>query len=254
MKMEGRAGTELGIEALGLAKEYGKRKAVAGIDLAIPAGSTFALLGPNGAGKTTTIRMLSCLLRPSSGRALVLGRDIERETAEVKRLVGVSPQETAVAPRLSVSENLMLIAGTYGLSAKEARARTEELMGALSLSERRRDRANTLSGGLARRLSIAMALVADPPIVFLDEPTLGLDPEARGELWQLIASLKGEKTILLTTHYLEEADKLADRIAIISGGRKIVEGSTEEIKRSVPGEQVSLEEAYLAIIKKEAAL
>jgi ABC-2 type transport system ATP-binding protein len=254
MKIEDSARTALGIEAQALAKDFGKRRAVRGVDLAIEAGSAFALLGPNGAGKTTTIRMLSCLLRPSAGSARILGRDIRSETAEVKRLVGVSPQETAVAPRLSVRENLLLIAGAYGLGGRAGRERAETLMEALSLQDRAKDKANSLSGGLARRLSIAMALVADPPVLFLDEPTLGLDPEARSELWQLISSLKGEKTILLTTHYLEEADKLADRIAIIAGGAIVAEGTTEEIKRLAPGKPESLDEAYLAIVKKEASL
>jgi ABC-2 type transport system ATP-binding protein len=243
----------LGIEAVALAKSYGPRRAVRGIDLRLPSGRTLALLGPNGAGKTTTIRMLSCLLRPSSGRALVLGRDIAAEAGAVKRLIGVSPQETAVAPRLSVMENICLIAGAYGLDRPASRSRAEELMELFSLADRSRDRASSLSGGLARRLSIAMALAADPPVLFLDEPTLGLDPEARSELRLLIAELKKEKTILLTTHYLEEADVLADRIAVIAEGRIEAEGSPEDIKRLAPGGSGTLEQAYLSIVRKGAS-
>jgi ABC-2 type transport system ATP-binding protein len=243
-----------GIEAKGLSKRYGKRLAVCGIDLEVAAGETMALLGPNGAGKSTTIKMLCCLLKPSSGGAKILGRDIAAGIGEVKRLVGVSPQETAVAPRLTVRENLDLIAGAYGLDRSTRKARAEALMEDLSLSDRSRDRAGTLSGGLARRLSIAMALVADPPVLFLDEPTLGLDPEARAELWRLIERLKEKKTILLTTHYLEEADKLADRITIIAEGRIAAEGRPEEIRRLDPSGDGNLEGAYLSIVKKGARL
>ena len=240
-----------GIEARGLRKDYGKRRAVRGIDLLIPKGSTFALLGPNGAGKTTTVRMLACLVRPSGGTAAVLGRDAAREPEAVKRLVGVSPQETAVARRLSALENLLLVAGAYGLPRAEARRRAEELLAALSLEDRARERASTLSGGMERRLSIAMAMVADPPVLFLDEPTLGLDPDARRELWELIEGFSGKKTILLTTHYLEEAERLAGRLAIIVDGSIAAEGGAEEMKRMAPGGAGSLEEAYLALVRKE---
>jgi len=239
-----------GIEAIGLAKDYGERRALRPLDLAIEEGSTFALLGPNGAGKTTTVKLLSCLLRPSAGSARILGRDAAAETAAVKRLVGVSPQETAVAPRLSAMENLLLVAGAYGLGRAESRRRAEELLAAMSLEDRARDRASSLSGGMERRLSIAMAMVADPPVLFLDEPTLGLDPEARRELWELIEGFAGTKTVLLTTHYLEEAERLADRVGILVGGALRALGTADQIKAEAGAP--SLEEAYLALVKKES--
>jgi ABC-2 type transport system ATP-binding protein len=195
--------------------------------------------------------MLSCLLKPSGGRAMVLGHDVAGEAGKVKSLIGVSPQETAVAPRLTAFENLVLIAGCYGLDRPTSRRRAEALLAAMDLEDRAKDRASTLSGGMERRLSIAMAMVADPPVLFLDEPTLGLDPDARQELWGLLRGFNGEKTILLTTHYLEEAERLASRMAVLVDGGLAAEGSPEELKRLAPGGGGSLEEAYLALVHKE---
>jgi ABC-2 type transport system ATP-binding protein len=174
--------------------------------------------------------MLSCLLKPSGGRARVAGYDLRTEAKQIKRRIGVSPQETAIAGRLTTRENLLLIGAAYGLDPKLSKRRAEELLAAMGLEKRARDRAAGLSGGLARRLSIAMALVADPPVLFLDEPSLGLDPEARSELWTYLGTYKGQKTILLTTHYLEEADNLADSIAVLVDGSILASGSPEEIK------------------------
>jgi len=243
--------TVAGIEARGLCKSFGARRAVRDVDLTIPAGTTLALLGPNGAGKTTTVRMLAGILRPSGGSAAILGRDIEKEREAAKRLVGVSPQTTAVASRLTAQENLLLVAGAYGLRRDEARRRSEELLAAMGLESRARDRASTLSGGMERRLSIAMAMVADPPVLFLDEPSLGLDPEARSDLWVLLQGFTGKKTILLTTHYLEEAARLADSIVVLVDGEIVAAGSPEDIAKRAP-DGASLEAAYLSLVRKEA--
>lgn len=237
-----------GIELRGLEKSYGSRAALRGLDLRIEEGATYALLGPNGAGKTTTIGILSCLLRADRGEALVLGRDAAREPREVKRLVGVSPQRTAVARRLGARENLLLVAGAYGLDRATARRRADELLESLGLADRAEERADSLSGGMERRLSIAMALVADPPVLFLDEPTLGLDPDARRELWDLLLGYAGRKTILLTTHYLEEAERLASVIGILVKGELRIEGVAAELKAASGG---SLEDTYLDLVRKE---
>lgn len=240
-----------GIEVQGLVKDYRGRRALRGVDLSVAAGTSLALLGPNGAGKSTMIKILSGLLRPSAGAARVLGRDVLSEPLAVKALVGVSPQETAVAPRLSCEENLLLIAGAYGMDRRRAKERSRELLEALGLGDRTRDRASSLSGGMERRLSIAMALVADPPVLFLDEPSVGLDPEARAELWRLIAGLRGRKTLLLTTHYLEEAGFLADRVAVLVKGAIVAEGSPDAIRELDPAGKGSLDSAYLALVSKE---
>jgi ABC-2 type transport system ATP-binding protein len=208
----------LAVEASGLVRTYDDLMAVDGVDLAIQTGELFALLGPNGSGKTTTIGMLCCLLRPDSGSARVLGFDVGADPMKVKSVIAVVPQETAIAEHLSGTENLRLMAGLHGIPADRARARSSELLEMLGLSARAGKQARTYSGGMKRRLSIAMALVTDPQVLFLDEPTLGLDPQARRGMWEHIAGLKGEVTILLTTHYLEEVDALADRVAIIDGG------------------------------------
>lgn len=237
-----------GIELRGLGKSYGSRTALSGLDLRIEAGTTYALLGPNGAGKTTTIGILSCLLKADRGQALVLGRDTAKEPREIKRLVGVSPQRTAVARRLGARENLLLVAGAYGLDRATARRRADELLDSLGLADRAEERADGLSGGMERRLSIAMALVADPPVLFLDEPTLGLDPDARRELWDLLLGYAGKKTILLTTHYLEEAERLASVIGILVKGELKIEGGAAELKAASGG---SLEDTYLDLVRKE---
>jgi len=230
----------LAVEATGLVRSYEGVVAVDAVDLSIRPGELFALLGPNGSGKTTTIGMLCCLLRPDRGSARVLGRDVNGDAIGVKSVISVVPQETAVAEHLTGRENLRLMAGLHGVPAEQARARSAELLEVLGLGGRADKQARTYSGGLKRRLSIAMALVSDPEVLFLDEPTLGLDPQARRGMWEHIASLKGEVTILLTTHYLEEADALADRVAIIDGGRIVAEGSPAELKAGVSSTPVTL--------------
>lgn len=228
-----------------LTKKYGAKTAVDALDIEIGKGELFGLLGVNGAGKTTTIKMLSCLISPTSGDAEVCGHSIVHEPAEVKRLNGVSPQETAVAPNLTVRENLELMCGINGMSVKEQRERSEKMISDFSLGEIADSRAKILSGGWCRRLSIAMALVTDPELIFLDEPTLGLDAIARRELWKHIAGVKGKKTVILTTHYLEEAEALCDRIAIMTGGRIAALGTVDEIK-AIAGED-DFEEAFIKI-------
>ncbi len=189
------------------------------MNLDIRKGELFALLGPNGSGKTTTIKMLCCLLKPTHGTARVLGFDVNKESRAVKQVIGVSPQETTISERLNPLENLELIARLRGVSSDKAREWSNKMVEIMGLESRSKDQVRKLSGGMKRRLSIAMALIADPAIVFLDEPTLGLDPQSRRALWEYIAGLKGEKTILLTTHYMEEADFLSDQIAIMDSGK-----------------------------------
>lgn len=213
-----------------LCKNFATRQAVKSLNLEIYEGQIFSLLGTNGAGKTTTIKMLSCLLKPTSGSATVLGFDLIENSQKIKSLIGVSPQETAIAERLTSWENLILIGGVYGLSKSEAKKRAKELMEIMELEDRK-DLSKRLSGGLQRRLSIAMALMSDPKILFLDEPTLGLDPQSRKSVWNYIERLKTKKTIFLTTHYLEEADSLADCIAIMNNGEIIEIGSSDELKK-----------------------
>ena len=236
------------IKAEGLIKRYGDIRAVDGLSLEIEKGELFALLGVNGAGKTTAVKLLSCLTRPDGGDALVCGRSIVRETAQVKRLIGVSPQETAVAPMLSVKENLELICGIHGFSREKARKKILELQERFSLGEVLERKAGKLSGGWQRRLSIAMALVSEPEILFLDEPTLGLDVIARHELWELIRDMKGRVTIILTTHYMEEAEALSQRIGIMKGGRLLAVGTAGELKARAGCDD--FEKAFVAIVKE----
>jgi len=231
------ADSNLAIQTLGITRKFGASTVVDRVDLNIRKGEIFSLLGPNGAGKTTMIRMLSCLLSPTSGTASIMGMDIMKEPQSVKQVINVSPQETAIAGHLNIMENMMLIGGCYGLSRSENRSRAEELIRLAGFQDRMKDQVRKLSGGMQRRLSIAMALISDPQVLFLDEPTLGLDPQSRRELWKQIENLKGKKTILLTTHYLEEADALSDRIAIIKNGKLIAEGTSGELKRSLHGLQ-----------------
>ena len=215
------------IETSALTKKYKDLTAVNALDLAIDEGELFALLGVNGAGKSTLIKMLSCLAEPTSGDAKIFGHSIITEAHEVKKLINVSPQETAVAPNLSVRENLEFIAGIYGAKNPwESASREIEEMGLSSVAGKK---AKTLSGGWQRRLSIAMALISEPKLLFLDEPTLGLDVIARRELWSVIKKLRSRTTVILTTHYLEEAESLSDRIGIMSHGSLVACGTAEEL-------------------------
>ncbi|PIH04767.1 ABC transporter ATP-binding protein [Clostridium combesii] len=219
----------IAIETTNLTKKYKEKTAVDNLNLLIEQGELFSLLGVNGAGKTTTIRMLSCLSKPTSGDAFLLGDSIITNPIEVKQKINISPQETAVASNLTVKENLETIAGLYGSNKKEAIKKTKEMIESFELSEVENSKAKTLSGGLQRRLSIAMALISNPQILFLDEPTLGLDVLARRSLWSIIEKLKGKITIILTTHYLEEAEALSDRIAIMAKGQLKAVGTAKEL-------------------------
>ncbi len=235
------------IEIVGLTKEYAGRRVVDALELTVPAGELFALLGVNGAGKSTTIKMLSCLTTPTAGDGLLMGRSVTKDSRRAKEILAVSPQETAVAPNLTAAENLELMAGIYG----RPRERAGQVMDQLGLGRWARQRARTLSGGWQRRLSIAMALVSQPEVLFLDEPTLGLDVLARRELWGTIRGLKGRTTIILTTHYLEEAEALADRIGIMDRGRLRAVGTAAELK-SLAGRD-RFEDAFVALAGEEAA-
>ena len=237
----------LAIKATGLTKKYKDVTAVDGVDLEVARGELFSLLGINGAGKTTIIKMLSCLTQPTSGDALLLGNSITKSPLAVKKVISTSPQETAVAAGLTAKENLELIAGAHGFSKEKREEKIAALTELLGLSEILHRRAGKLSGGWQRRLSIAMALISEPRILFLDEPTLGLDVIARSELWDIIRRLKGEVTIILTTHYMEEAEALSDRIAIMKGGRLLVCDSAENIKALA--ETDNFEEAFIRIVK-----
>lgn len=221
------------IQTFDLTKYYNKLAAVNSVDLNIGQRELFSLLGPNGAGKTTMINMLCCLLKPTRGTAQIMGYDINYEAFEVKKFIGVSPQETAISERLNCLENLALVGSIHGLSTKQIRKRSIELVELMGLTRREKDRVGTFSGGMKRRLSIAMALIHNPPVIFLDEPTLGLDPQARRVMWQHIAQLKKGKTILLTTHYMEEADNLSDKIAIIDEGKIVASGTPTQLKKGL---------------------
>lgn len=233
----------IAIQMTGISKTFGKHVAVVGLDLTVQQGELFSLLGPNGAGKTTTIKMLCCLLRPSSGTATIMGNDIQKAPLAVKQVIDISPQETALSEHLNAWENLSLIGRSHGLAKSTVRKRSEELLQMMSLLDRAKERVRRFSGGMKRRLSIAMALVSDPQVLFLDEPTLGLDPQSRAGLWEHIERLKGGKTVMLTTHYLEEADSLADRIAIMDEGRVVVQGTSRELKDGISERKVMRIEA-----------
>ena len=235
------------IKIQGLTKRYGDLIAVDGLSLCIKEGELFALLGVNGAGKTTTIKMLSCLTQPTEGDAYLHGNSICKDTAAVKTLIAVSPQETAVARGLSVRENLQLMCGIYGFGNDKKVAKIKELTALLDLKEVIEKKAGKLSGGYQRRLSIAMALISEPKILFLDEPTLGLDVLARSDLWDIIRSLKGKVTIVLTTHYMEEAEALSDRIAIMKDGKLLICDTAANIK-AVAGTD-NFEQAFVQIVK-----
>jgi len=226
------------IQTFSISRKFGDIIAVNSIDLSIKEGELFSLLGPNGAGKTTVIKMLCCLLRPSSGTATIMGHDTQKDPIAVKQVIDVSPQETAIAEHLNAWENLSLMGGIHGFGKEEVKKRSEELLEMMGLTQRAKDQVRKYSGGMKRRLSIAMALVSDPQVLFLDEPTLGLDPQSRRSVWEHIAELKGKKTIVHTTHYLEEADALADRIAIIDEGKIVALGTSRELKDSISDMQV----------------
>lgn len=234
-----------------LSKRYKNILAVDALDLAVEQGELFALLGVNGAGKTTAIKMLSCLTRPTGGEAWLGGKSILSQTGEVKQRIGVSPQETAVAPNLTAEENLLLMCGVHGFSKEKSRQKAAELAAQLGLAPILHRRAGKLSGGWQRRLSIAMALVSQPEILFLDEPTLGLDVLARSDLWDTVRSLKGRITIVLTTHYLEEAEALSDRVGVMKDGRLLALGTPEELKRQTGSDR--FEDAFVKLVKEERA-
>lgn len=230
-----------------LTKKYKDVLAVDELSLTIEQGELISLLGVNGAGKTTTIKMLSCLIKPTSGDAYLLGKSIVHDEIEVKKIIAVSPQETAIAPGLTVKENLELMYGVYGFSKTDRDEKIKNVMETLGLNEVEKRKSGKLSGGWKRRLSIAMALIGEPKILFLDEPTLGLDVLARSELWDVIQSLKGEVTIILTTHYMEEAESLSDRIAIMKDGKLLVFDTSEQIKKMANADK--FEEAFIRIVK-----
>ena len=236
------------IKTIDLTKKYKGVTAVDGLNLTVREGELFSLLGVNGAGKTTTIKMLSCLAKPTSGDAYLNGKSIVTDASAVKSMIAVSPQETAVAPGLTVRENLELICGVHGFAREKRERKIQEMTSLLGLSEISKKKAGKLSGGWQRRLSIAMALISEPRILFLDEPTLGLDVLARSDLWDLIRSLKGKVTILLTTHYMEEAEALSDRIAIMKDGKLLVCATADEIKAQAGVDK--FEEAFVRIVKE----
>ena len=235
------------IKIIGLTKKYKDVTAVDNLSLTVKEGELFSLLGVNGAGKTTTIKMLSCLTKPTDGDAFLLGKSIVTDTNDIKALIAVSPQETAVAPGLSVLENLELICGVHGFSKSVRDEKIKELTELLGLDSVINKKAGKLSGGWQRRLSIAMALISEPKILFLDEPTLGLDVIARSELWDIISSLKGKVTIILTTHYMEEAEELSDRIAIMKDGKLLVCDTADKIKELTGAD--TFEKAFISVVK-----
>ena len=235
------------IRTANLTKKYKDIIAVDQLNLQVKKGELFSLLGVNGAGKTTTIKMLSCLTQPTSGDAFLNGKSICKNTAAVKSLIAVSPQETAVASGLSVRENLELMCGVHGFAKDKQNAKIAELTKLLGLESVIKKKAGKLSGGWQRRLSIAMALISEPEILFLDEPTLGLDVLARSDLWDLIHSLKGKVTIILTTHYMEEAKTLSDRIAIMKDGKLLVCDTADKIKETAGTD--TFEQAFIRIVK-----
>lgn len=243
---------EYAIQAIGLTKTYGAKRAVDNLSLEIKEGELFALLGVNGAGKTTTIKMLSGLTQPTSGEATLLGDSILHDPARAKAHNGISPQETAVARNLTVLENLALMARIYGADAKEAAQKAQETAEQLGLHDAAKSKAKTLSGGMQRRLSIGMALISNPKILFLDEPTLGLDVIARRELWAVVRRLKGRVTILLTTHYLEEVEALSDRAAIMTNGRLAAIGTVAELTAQANAK--NFEDAFVALATQQEGI
>lgn len=241
----------LAVQTKGLVKKYKTKTAVSGLDLAVNEGEIYALLGVNGAGKTTTIRMLTCLSKPTDGECWVCGKNCVTEMSEVKSLTGISPQDTAVAEKLTVKENLELICGIYEFDKEKTGVSVNKMIELFGLAEYKNALAKTLSGGWKRKLSIAMAMIGEPKVLFLDEPTLGLDVLARRELWKVIEGLKGKITIILTTHYMEEAEQLSDRIGIMINGSLKAEGTLSELEAK-EGEQ-GLENVFVKIAEKEGA-
>lgn len=238
----------LAIKTNNLSKQYSGKAVVNNINLEIEEGQLISLLGVNGAGKTTVIKMLSCLTQPSSGNAIIYNHSIINDSYAIKEIINVSPQETAIAPNLTVYENLEFICGVYGYNNKDAKRKSLEIIDQFDLSTIAKQKASTLSGGWQRRLSIAMALITNPKILFLDEPTLGLDVLARRELWHFIESLKGKMTIILTTHYLEESVALSDKIAIMSKGQLVAQGTVEELIEQTQSQ--TFEDAFVLLCYK----
>ncbi|MFI9240246.1 ATP-binding cassette domain-containing protein [Streptomyces sp. NPDC053079] len=243
------------ITATGLSKSYGGKTVLDGIDLTIPRGTVFALLGPNGAGKTTTVQILSTLIPADAGEVTLAGHDLAREADAVRAAIGVTGQFAAVDNLLNAEENLMLMADLHHLPRREGRRRAAELLRRFDLTEAARKPVTTYSGGMRRKLDLAMTLVGDPRVIFLDEPTTGLDPRSRRTMWEIIRSLVADDgvTIFLTTQYLDEADQLADRIAVLDGGKLIAEGTAEELKRLIPGGHISLKFADPAALDLAAS-
>ncbi len=231
----------------GLVKRYKNVTAVDNINLEIGKGELFSLLGVNGAGKTTAVKMLSCLTTPTSGDAFICGHSILKDADSIKRIIGVSPQETAVAPNLSVKENLELICGIHGFSKEKTSSKIKELAKEFDLDSVLKRKAGKLSGGWQRRVSIAMALISEPEILFLDEPTLGLDVIARRELWETIRFLKGKVTVIMTTHYMEEAEALSDRTGIMKNGKLLAVGTPQELKEKANADD--FETAFVSIVR-----
>ena len=240
------------IRTVSLTKKYKNLVAVDQLNLSIMEGELLSLLGVNGAGKTTVIKMLSCLVKPTEGDAFVNGKSINNKSDRVKSIISVSPQESAVARVLSVRENLQLIAGVHGFTKEKTNKKIEELTALFSLESVLHRKAEKLSGGWQRRVSIAMALINDPKILFLDEPTLGLDVIARSELWELIRSLKGNTTIVLTTHYMEEAEALSDRIALMDHGKLLITDTAETLKKAAHTDR--FEDAFIHFVRKGDSL
>ena len=235
------------IDIQGLSKRYGKILAVDNLTLQVLKGELLSLLGVNGAGKTTTVKMLSCLTLPTSGDAYLLGKSIQRDATAVKSMIAVSPQETAIAVGLTARENLELMCGVHGLSKEKREKKIQELSELLHLDSIMNRKAGKLSGGWQRRLSIAMALISEPQILFLDEPTLGLDVLARAELWKIILALKGSVTVILTTHYMEEAEALSDRVAIMKDGRLLICDTPQNIKKAAQTD--NFEQAFISTVQ-----
>jgi ABC-2 type transport system ATP-binding protein len=229
------------IEASGLIKNYGKTKALAGFDLAVPQGTVYGLLGPNGAGKTTAVRVFATLLRPDGGRAQVLGQDVHKQAAQVRRMIGLTGQYAALDEYLTGRANLIMIGQLSRLTPSAAKRRADELLERFNLTEAANRAVKTYSGGMRRRLDLSASLIGQPQVLFLDEPTTGLDPNARAMMWEIVRDLAADgTTVLLTTQYLEEADHLAARIAVIDGGTVIAEGTSHELKASVGGEHLEI--------------